>query len=481
MSGEKKQKKSAEKKRAAIWIILIALVISALAAGAWLYLKDSPVRLSDVKKSGEITVITRNSAHTYYIYRDEPMGFERDLAQAFADHLGVRLNVRVAEKWENMIPDLKNGQGAFIAASFTALPQRQALVAFSDPYMSIRQRVIVHRKNFRKQKMSDLSGRTVHVRKGTSYEFRLRELKEEGLDVEIRLHEDLPTEELIRMVANGEIDVTIADSNIALLNRKYYPEISMGEAISGAEKLAWAVDPKSDRLLEEINVFFETIRKNGEFDKIYNRYYKHAHDFDYVDMAVYHRRISTHLPLYEGIIKEAAKSHGFDWLMLAAQIYQESHFNPIAISSSGAYGLMQLTINTAKSLGITDILDPEQNVMTGARYLRNLYDLYKKAPAPDRLFIALAAYNIGRGHVSDAMGLARGMRLDPFKWSSLSKTLPLLRYRKYHSKTKYGYCRGNEPLQYVKQIMTYYDILKHMDMKLSGDGGKRPGDGEIRF
>ena len=462
---------SSEKKKELIKKIALAVAIPALFAIPFIFylnLKESPITLFDILKSGEITVITRNNSHTYYSYRDQPMGFEYDMAKAFADYLGVKLNVRVAEKWDSMIPDLKQGNGAFIAANLTILPQREEHVVFSDPYMSVRQRIVVHRKNSKLKKISNLSGETIHVRKGTSYQAQLEKLKKTGLNFEIKLHDDIPTEELIRMVEEKEIKITVADSNIALLNRQYYPETVMGGPISESQTVAWAVHPKSRHLIEQINIFLKTVMENGAFEEIYTRYYKYAQEFDYVDMAVYHRRISTHLPLYDLIIKKAARKYGFDWLMIAAQIYQESHFNPMAISPSAAYGLMQLTINTARSMGITDILDPEQNVMTGTKYLRKLHKLYRDADMPDQLFISLASYNIGQGHVRDAMNLARQMNLDPLKWSSLTKTLPLLQYRKYYKNTLYGYCRGNEPLRYVKQIMTYYDILKHMDMKLSG-------------
>jgi membrane-bound lytic murein transglycosylase F len=121
---------------------------------------------------------------------------------------------------------------------------------------------------------------------------------------------------------------------------------------------------------------------------------------------------------------------------------------------------MQLTLPTAQDVGVKNRLDPHQSIMGGVRYLRKLYSLSEKAPEPDRLLMALAAYNVGKGHIEDAQTLALGMQLDPNKWSSLEKTLPLLREPKYYKKSKYGYCRGTEPVRHVQQILTYYDILK---------------------
>lgn len=428
--------------------------------------KPSPhVSLDDIMAAGEITVITRNNYHCYYIYRDQAMGFEYDLAKAFADYIGVRLKITIAEKWEGMIPSLIDGSGALIAASYTITPARQKQVAFSDGYMDIRQHIIVNRKNRRIRSAKDLDGKTVHVRKGTSYQERLESLKAGGIRLAMRLHEDIPTEELIQQVAEENIEVTIADSNIAFRNRRYFPQVIVAEPIGPIEQLGWAVNPKSAKLLETINEFFRFIKANGRLQKIYDRYYANIDFFDYVDLRKYHRRLKTRLPKYLPFIEVAARDAGFDWRLIAAQIYQESHFNPKARSHAGAYGLMQLTRTTARSLGVKNIFDAEQNIRAGIKHLSNLYKRYSGANGSDRMFITLAAYNIGQGHVMDARSLARKMKLDPDRWSSMVKTLPLLRYRKYYRNTVYGYCRGTEPIEYVEQIMIYYDILRRQGIE----------------
>ncbi|MEW6671553.1 MAG: membrane-bound lytic murein transglycosylase MltF [Thermodesulfobacteriota bacterium] len=425
--------------------------------------------LENILAKGEITVITRNNSHCYYLYRDQAMGFEYDLARAFADYLDVNLEVKIAEKWEGMIPALKNGSGAFIAASFTNTPRRQQQVAFSKGYLTIQQHIIVHRKNQNLKTAADLAGKTIHVRRGTSYQERLEQLIAEGYDFKVELHDDIPTEEFIQQVEEEKIDVTIADSNIALRSRRYYPKIVVSGAIGPDEQLGWAVHPNSTRLLNKINSFFKEIKENGTFQRIYNRYYANVDDFDFVDLRTFHRRLKTRLPRYRPVIKEAAQKHGFDWRMIAAQMYQESQFDPGARSHSGAYGLMQLTRSTANSLGVQNILASRQNIHAGVQHLRNMYDLFDKAAGSDRLFMALAAYNIGLGHIQDARKLALQMKLDPDKWSALTKTLPLLSYQKYYQKAEYGYCRGTEPIEYVKQIMIYYDILRHQGIEYRTD------------
>jgi len=447
-----------------------------LAAGLFLVFscqsrEESNPTLTAIQKTGTLTIITRNNSHCYYSYRDQDMGFEYDLAKAFADYLGVALKIVIADKWEAMIPSLLNGDGDIIAASMTITPNRMRKVAFSDGYLDIKQHIIVHRDNTAIRELKDLSGQSVHVRKGTSYQENLENLMRTHPELKINLilHENVPTEELIRQVSEKEIKITIADSNIAMLNRRYYPNAVMAGSISETQKLGWAVHPKSTGLLTRINQFFKKIKQNNEFMEIYNRYYAHVNQFDFVDLKKFHRRLRSRLPFYRALFIEASKKNGFDWRLIAAQAYQESHFNPNAKSHAGAYGLMQLTRRTAKSYGVTNISQPKQNIFAGVRHLRHLYDYFEIENEADRLKLSLAAYNIGQGHVRDAQKLAVKLRLDPDKWASIRKTLPLLRYRQYYENASYGYCRGTEPVKYVKQIMIYYDIIKRRAIEYQKD------------
>ena len=440
----------------------------------FVYINSSGFReLDKILDAGKITVITHNNSHCYYLYRDQAMGFEYELAKLFADYLGVALEVNIAEKWDSMISALKDGTGSFIAANMAITPKRQKEAAFSDGYMSTQKYVIVRRNNTDIKRAADLAGKTVHVRRGTSYHERLKALRRDGIDIKIKLYDNIPTAELIQQVAEGTIEVTIADRNIALLNRRYYPQIALALAISSKKDLGWAVKPGETRLLNKINLFFNKIKGNGKLTEIYNKYYTDIDNFDYVDLRSYHIRLKTRLPQYSQLIKDVANRYGFDWRLIAAQIYQESHFNPAAISYAGAYGLMQLSRSTAESLGVDDMFDPEQNINAGVQHLRDLYDYFNEDDGWDRLLISLAAYNIGQGHILGARNLARQMNFDPDKWSSMEKTLPLLRYQKYYKNAKYGYCRGIEPIKYVKQIMIYYDILKQMSLVFNTDNGSK--------
>jgi membrane-bound lytic murein transglycosylase F len=442
-----------------LWVIVIAYVFRPIVE------EYQFVTLHKIKKAGQITIITRNTPHCYYLYRDEPMGFEYELAKEFADYLVVELKVQIAESWESMVPLLNEGAGALIAAGMTITPRRQNQVAFSNGYMDIQQHIIAHRDSPKIKSLAELSGKKIHVREATAYQERLEELQRQGVGLTIELHNDVPTEELIQQVSQGEIGLTVADSNIALLSRRHYPSAIMAHPLSDLRHLGWAVHPEARQLKAKIDSFFKAIKENGRFDEIYNKYYGDITNFDYVDLKAFHRNIKDRLSRYSPFIKAAAKKYGFDWRLIAAQIYQESHLNPQAKSRAGARGLMQLLPSTAGSLDVNDIYNPVENINGGVGYLKKLYDLFDQADDHNRLLIALAAYNVGQGHIQDARNLAVKKNLDPNLWESLAQTLPLLRYRKYYKDAKYGYCRGTEPVRYIKQIMIYFDILKRQGIE----------------
>ncbi len=415
--------------------------------------------LRKIKNRGSLIVITDNSAHGFYLYQDRPMGFEYQLAKEFADFLNVKLTV-ITPGWGEMFETLLSGQGDLIASSLTKTSKRKNRMSFSDEYLPVQQQVIV-RKGFRGiKKLSDLDGKTVHIRKNTSYHERLVELKKAGMNIHLALHENTPTEELLRQVQNNEIKITIADSNIFRLNRRYYPDLRMAFPISEHQSLGWATKKHDIRLIKKINQFFDMIKKDGTFAQIYNKYYAGTEMFDYVDIKKFHTRLKTRLPAYKQIIMEESEKYNFDWRLIAAVIYQESQFNPNAISYTGVQGLMQLTIPTADEMGISNRLNPEESIKGGIKYLHKLYNQFKNLAPDERLKFALGSYNVGYGHVKDARNIAHKKGLDINKWSSLEQTLPLLRYREYYEKSGFGYARGTEPVRYVHRILTYYNILK---------------------
>lgn len=438
----------------------LLLLLTGLTVSCDSFLAPPKSSLEQILDRGSIVMITQNSGNTYYLYREQPAGFEYDLAAEFARYLNVDLEV-VTPGWIEMFDMLNKGDGDFIAAGVTVVPSREKRVAFSDPYLTVRQEVIVHHDNSGIKSLGDLNGKTVHVRAGTSYQERLAELLGKGVDMELVLLPDVSTDELIRRVADAEIDITVVDSNIALLNRIYHPDIRIAFPISTPQSLAWAVRKGNSKLLEAVNEFFTQIRIDGTLDEIYSRYHEDRKALGRFDLKAFHNKVDTHLPRYRQMIKKAAKKHGFDWRFIAAMIYQESHFDPRARSYTGVRGLMQVTQRTAREMGIRNRMDPEQSIKAGVGYLANLYERFDDIEdEEDRLLLALASYNVGYGHVRDAQKIVREHGRDPDSWSSLLEALPLLRMPEFYRETRFGYARGTEPVRYVENIMAYYDILK---------------------
>lgn len=453
-----------------IFLTLLSMIFSLTAMCVYIERKKSqdsqtPTQtiLSRIIKVGKIRMLTENSANSYYIYRDKPMGFEYDLAKEFAAFLQVDLEVLTPGP-DNIFAYLDMDRGDFVASGVTITEKREKDMLFTQPYMDVEQKFIYNKNKLPIKSVKDLPGRTIHVTRNSTYHDRLIQLKKRGIDIDMVLHDDLSTEELLRMVSdnNNDINYTIADSNIAKLNRRYYPDICIGIPLQNKEYIGWAVRKRDVALSDKMVQFFDIIKSNGIFDKIYEKYYGHLDiGFDYYDLKSFHEGVETKLPKYKKTIIKESDKHGFDWRIIAAVIYQESHFDPKARSHTGVRGLMQVTEAAASEMGITNRRDPLQSLKAGIGYLSLLYRKFTYVhDSIDRIKFALASYNVGYGHVLDAQRLAKLQGKDATRWDSINETLPLLSKSRYYSKTKYGYARGHEPVRYIEKIFAYYDILK---------------------
>lgn len=417
-----------------------------------------------ITKNGVVRMITNNSLNSYYIYNGKPTGFEYDLALEFAKYLNVELDI-VTPGWNNMFTYLETNKGDFIASGLAITHQWLEKVNFSIPYQTIRQHVVHHKLVFGPKNRDDLTYRTIHVSRGTAYQARLEQIKNSGIDFNYILHDNTATEELIRMVNEREIKFTVAVNNIAYLNQRYYPDIRIGIPIQEKQSLAWAVNKQDSNFLEKMNKFFLYANETGILQRLTNKYYPNIDKTDPFNLKAFHRKIRTRLPKYKKIIVEESAKYGFDWKLIAAVIYQESHFNPNARSFTNVRGIMQVTTVTAQEMGIQNRLNPKQSIMAGIKYLDKMvkkFDYFDDEY--EQLIYALASYNVGYGHVTDAMEIAETMDMDGTKWQNLKQILPLLSNPKYYKKTKYGYARGWEPVQYVERILTYFDVLKQKEL-----------------
>lgn len=422
-------------------------------------------KLNAVKRAGELVVLTRNSPTTYYEGPDGPTGFEYDLAHAFAENLGVTLTIKVADRFTDILPMAARAEVDFAAAGLTVTALRAEQVRFAPPYQVIRQQVVHNAKTTPPAKVADLVNRHIEVIAGTSYVERLEQLKQQYPQLSWVTVDNMETEELLLQVQEGLIDVTVSDSNIIALSRQFNPDLRVAFDLGDPENLAWAFPLSGDDSLYQAAVhFIETMQASGELSHLIERYYGAASRFNPINIAAFLQKIETDLPQLKPVFEEAGQRYLLDWRLLAAMSYQESYWDASAVSPTGVRGIMMLTETTAQHLGISDRLDVRQSVSGGSAYLRTLRDrLPDRIAEPDRTWMALAAYNVGMNHLEDARIIAQMQGADPDKWNDVKERLPLLTKATWHTKTKHGYARGYEPVQFVNRIRTYYEILKKND------------------
>ena len=421
-----------------------------------------PTELEEIRMSGVITVVTRNSPTTYFEDRSGIAGYEYELAHDFADFLGVELNIEVADSLNDIFNYLQQDRASFAAAGLTVTAERQRWFRFATPYQKVNELVVYRRGTQKPRKIEDLLGKMMVVTAGSSHSETLKDIQENTLpELSWSETDELDTTDLLHRVENDEITYTLIDSNEFAALQAYFPNLGTGLVIGENREISWAFEHNRDpSLVNAVNEFFALQTTRQKLAQLGERYYGHLAELDYVGAKRFSRQIVRKLDRYKTHFQKASEVNGFDWRLLAAVGYQESHWNPEATSFTGVRGLMMLTRDTAKDLGVTDRLDPEQSIEGGSRYLAILKKrLGDQIAEPDRTWLTMAAYNIGYGHLQDARRLAYEMGGNPNLWKDVKEALPLLSQKKYHRNTRYGYARGREAVDYVQNIRRYYDVL----------------------
>ncbi|MBT0584992.1 membrane-bound lytic murein transglycosylase MltF [Alteromonas oceanisediminis] len=421
--------------------------------------------LERVLEDGVLKVGTNYGRTTYYNGIVGPEGFEYELAKGFADHLGVALEVYPYYSLNDLFLQLGQHHIDIIAAGISMTPERKAQFVFGPAYQDVSLKIVFLQGGERPRDVSQLNGNMLVV-KGSSHAEALARAE---LPDTLRWQEtdERDAEELLELVAQGELDYTVADSTILAVVRRRYPEISVGFTLVEEQGIGWAVnDQGDDGLRAALIEYFGNIREDGSFAILEDKYFGHVQNFDYVDTRVFIQSAQKKLPPLIPLFKQ--HSADIDWRLLAAMSYQESHWNPKATSPTGVRGLMMLTRATAKDMGVKSRLNPEESIRGGAQYFASLL---RRVPAriqePDKIWLAMAAYNIGLGHLEDARVLTQRFGGNPDLWIDVKQHLPKLRQKRYYSTTKYGYARGNEAVDYVENIRRYYDTLLWLDEQQS--------------
>lgn len=422
-----------------------------------------PPLLDQILETGELRVVTRHSPTAYVVAPDgSPSGPEYDLVQAFANELGVELVVETVQSVSEVLPFMLNGEAHLAAAGLSITPSRRDFVSFGHPYEMVDMHLIYKLGTGKPRSVDDVLGRTIEVVAGTSHVDMLASLQEIYPDLTWVENADVEVADLLEKVAAGEIDFTVADSTEFNIQRNFYPDLRVALDLQIGDPLAWAFPRETgDSLLARADAFLINADRNGTLAQVKDRYYGYTDEFDYVGTRNFIRHYDSRLPRYRQTFEEAGAKFGVDWRLLAAIGYQESHWRSGAVSPTGVRGIMMLTEDTARYLGIDDRIDPTNSIMGGAEfYARQTERVADSVNEPDRTWMALAAYNVGFNHLKDARQIVAWQGGNPDTWVDISKALPLLAQRKWYTRVPFGYARGWEPVLYVNNIRSYYNILK---------------------
>lgn len=428
--------------------------------------QSQTIDFSEIKSRGTLNAGVSTNSTDYFVYRGKPMGFQLELLQSFTHQYGLELNIIVENDLIKSTEYLKNREIDILAQSLTVTPERDKLYEFTRPIAHTRQ-VLIQKRNpadsieFISNQL-DLAGKTVHIQKGGAAYDRLANLSEEIADtIYIKEVDSLEMEEIIRLVANGDIAYAVCDENVALINKKFYNNIDISTPVSFPQKLAWAVREESTDLKDSIDLWLKQFKKTASYKHLYNKYFKSRRATQKIGSKYYsgHR---GHISIYDHLIKKYSEKIDWDWRLLASLMFQESRFNPEAVSWAGAYGVMQLMPETAESLGVNRESSVESHIAAGVEYLGWLEKRVADS-VPDKMEkikFVLAAYNVGYGHVEDAIRLTEKYGKNPGVWDNN------VRYFLLHkSSPKYfddevvrnGYCSGTQPVKYVDEITERYE------------------------
>jgi len=443
------------------FIILLMLLVCAIQGCKS---QKNTASLSRIIERGYVNVGTLYGPTTYFVGAEGDTGFEFELAKKYADSLGVTLKISASYSLNELFEQLDSGEVDFLAAGLTVTENRRKHYKFSPSYNEVSQKLVFKQGKERPRTIEELSGNLV-VSANSSHLENLEKLSQSYSTLTWQENVELDSEELLLQILDEEIDYTILDSNTLAVSRRYYPEISVGFTINEAQPVAWVINKAGDdSILASVIEFFGEVHHNGTLLALDDKYYGHVEQFNYVDTRSFISAVENKLPKYQELFKKYG--HEIDWRLLAAISYQESHWEPHARSHTGVRGMMMLTLPTAKQMGIASRLDAEQSIQGGAKYFKQMFDrMPDRVPHPDRLWFALASYNVGLGHLNDARKITKKQGGDPDRWVDVKERLPLLKQKKYYKKTKYGYARGDEPINYVENIRRYYDTLVWMDDK----------------
>ncbi|MFJ5507972.1 membrane-bound lytic murein transglycosylase MltF [Pectobacterium jejuense] len=441
-----------------IGIITLLLALALWPSIPWRSSQD--VQLRQILSRGELRISTVNSPLTYAMSNGSPTGLDYELAKRFADYLGVKLVVSSRKNLDELFDDLDGDDADLLAAGLIYNHERLERFRAGPTYYSISQQMVYRLGSPRPKTLDKLQGRLV-VTSGSAHAATLRDLKAEKYPQLIwESASDQSTQELLKQVADGKLDYTLGDSVTIGLMQRIHPQLAVAFDLSDEEPVTWYMRRSHDDSLSAALLdFFSQIVEDGTLARLEEKYLGHVGEFDYVDTTTFLSAIDETLPDLRPLFEKYATD--IDWKLLAAISYQESHWNPLATSPTGVRGLMMLTRNTAESLNVTDRVDPEQSIRGGAQYMSHMMQkMPDTIPEDEKIWFALASYNMGYAHLLDARKLTEKQKGNPDSWVDVKMRLPMLSQKRYYTQTTYGYARGHEAYNYVENIRRYMVSLE---------------------
>ncbi|ELY3085730.1 membrane-bound lytic murein transglycosylase MltF [Klebsiella aerogenes] len=450
-------------KKLKINYLLIGVVTLLLAAALWPslpWMGKPENRVAGIIARGELRVSTINSPLTYAAINNKDYGLDYELAKRFADYLGVKLKVTVRQNISQLFDDLDAGKTDMLAAGLVYNTERVKNYQAGPTYYSVSQQLVYRVGGNRPRTLAGINAEQLAIAPGHVALNDLQALKESKYpDLNWRVDEKRGTTALMQAVIDGTLEYTVADSVAVSLFQRVHPELAVALDISDEQPVTWFSEKSEDNSLSAAMLdFFNSMNEDGTLARLEEKYLGHGNDFDYVDTRTFLRAVQNTLPDLKPLFEKYARQ--IDWRLLAAIAWQESHWDPQATSPTGVRGMMMLTRNTAQSLGLTDRTDAEQSLDGGMRYLQDMMaKVPDSIPKEERIWFALAAYNMGYAHMLDAMALTKKQKGNPNSWSDVKQRLPLLSQKPYYSRLKYGYARGHEAYAYVENIRKYHISL----------------------
>ena len=423
--------------------------------------------LPPMTEGEEVVVVTRNTSTTYYFEGDRASGFEHGLIRAFAREYNMRIRIKVAFSLPELLDILASGEAHLAAAGLSQSASRDARFVASNPYLYQQPLVVYKSGALRPRSLDALAGRDIVVLAGSVHVETLSALQQDFPELAWREIHAADSLELMQLVTDEKADLAIVDSIEFSIQQQLLPRVVAAMEIGDSTPNVWYLPQgeHSEASLGLVNQFIARATEQGQIAQLKEEHFGRWEHASRVGSLTFQRKVRDDLPKWQPMLEQVAEEYQMDWRLLAAMAYQESHWNPNARSHTGVRGMMMLTRATASELGVEDRTDPLQSLRGGARFFKNLLRrLPSDIEEPDRTLLALAAYNIGMGHLEDARIMTQRAGGDPHLWPDVRAHLPKLQNPNHFPMTKFGFAEGEQAVTYVDNIRHYEGLLSFQNL-----------------